>query len=186
MAAKLGKLGIAERFRISREHIARTQDGLFGAFFRRRPEGNEDEDDQGRHDWAKVAKHYGTFWHLFLTLATSVPSPRRAFELSVESGLGEGGSAMYSSAKEYRIAFLYVSAIMIGRSLSHYKILEKLGSGGMGDVYLAEDEKLRRKVALKVIARGLADDAGTAEAFRARGTGGGRAQPSQHRDPLFG
>ena len=48
---------------------------------------------------------------------------------------------------------------MIGRSLSHYKILEKLGSGGMGDVYLAEDEKLRRKVALKVIARGLADDA---------------------------
>lgn len=83
VAAKLGKLGIAERFRISREHIARTQDGLFGAFFRRRPEGNEDEDDQGRHDWAKVAKHYGTFWHLFLTLATSVPSPRRAFELSV-------------------------------------------------------------------------------------------------------
>ncbi len=47
---------------------------------------------------------------------------------------------------------------MLGKTISHYKIIEKIGQGGMGEVYRATDTKLNRDVAIKVLPEQFTQD----------------------------
>lgn len=46
----------------------------------------------------------------------------------------------------------------VSKTISHYRIISQIGAGGMGDLYLAEDTRLARRVALKVLPESIAGD----------------------------
>jgi len=55
---------------------------------------------------------------------------------------------------------------MVGTTISHYKVLERFGEGGMGEVYRAEDTHLSRDVAIKVLPEQFTQDRQALERFQ--------------------
>ena len=76
---------------------------------------------------------------------------RRQIELMIKSDEDTGFLNTPVTEKADSLFRDYINQTLTGEILGHYKILERIGIGGMGEVYLAEDLRLQRKVALKIL-----------------------------------
>ena len=94
-------------------------------------------------------------------------SLRRDVESLIEAHEKEG-SFIDAPAFEMAAGWLADDAgdSLVGREINHYKILETLGVGGMGEVYLAQDTKLGRKIALKLLPASFMNDADRLQRFQ--------------------
>src|SRR5439155_18323087 len=117
-----------------------------------------------------------------LCLVTDAPRPcrRRRRARPVRRARDECRPGTYGEGRRHSTiglaAILEVSAV-IGTEISHYRILALIGHGGMGEVYLAQDLTLGRKVALKFLPGETVDDSGRKQLVREAQSAAGLDHP---------
>jgi eukaryotic-like serine/threonine-protein kinase len=91
--------------------------------------------------------------------------PRRGYRLLVPAGEAGSDPSFELQPPEDDSPSPNQGPGLVGRSISHFRVLRILGAGGMGTVYEAEDLKLGRRVALKVLPEAMADDPAALKRF---------------------
>jgi Tol biopolymer transport system component/predicted Ser/Thr protein kinase len=97
--------------------------------------------------------------------APPIPSVARGFAADSASAQSSA-STIGEAVPPYRIVDSEARRDLVGSTLRHYRVIEKIGEGGMGVVYRCWDEHLRRDVAIKVLPAGMLSDESTRKRFR--------------------